>query len=42
MMFASGAPAEQQYPRIAAHLRACGPCGADLEALLNAVRDTED
>jgi len=27
---AAGAPAEQRYPGIAAHLRACGPCGEDL------------
>ena len=33
--------AEQQYPGIAAHLRACGPCGEDFEALLAAVRDAE-
>ena len=30
----SGAPAEQRYPGIAAHLRACGPCGEDFEGLL--------
>ena len=36
---AAGAPAEQRYPGIAAHLRACGPCGEDFEALLAAVRD---
>jgi hypothetical protein len=39
---ASGAPAEQRYPGIAAHLRACGPCGEDFEALLAAVRDAAD
>ena len=32
------APAEQRYPGIAAHLRACGPCGEDLEGLLAAIR----
>jgi hypothetical protein len=37
---AEGAPAEERYPGIAAHLRACGPCGEDFEALLAAVRDT--
>jgi len=31
--------AEERYPGIAAHLRACGPCGEDFEALLTAVRD---
>jgi hypothetical protein len=33
--------AEKRYPGIAAHLRACGPCGEDFEALLAAVRDAE-
>jgi hypothetical protein len=41
-LVASGAPAEQRYPGIAAHLHACGPCGDDFEALLDAVRDTAD
>ena len=39
-LVASGAAAQQQYPGIEAHLRACGPCGEDFEALLAAVRDT--
>jgi hypothetical protein len=38
----SGAPAEQRYPGIAAHLRADGSCGEDFEALLAAVRETAD
>jgi hypothetical protein len=38
-MVASGAQAEQRYPGIAAHLRACGPCGQDFEGLLAAVND---
>jgi hypothetical protein len=38
-LVAAGAPAEQRCPGIAAHLRACGPCGEDFEALLVAVRD---
>jgi hypothetical protein len=38
-MVASGAQAEQSYPDIAAHLRACGPCGQDFEGLLAAVHD---
>ena len=38
----SGAPAEERYPGITAHLRACGPCGEDFEALLAAVRDATD
>ena len=37
-LVAAGAPAEERYPGIAAHLRACGPCGEDFEALLAAVR----
>jgi hypothetical protein len=41
-LVASRAPAEQRYPGIAAHLRACGPCGEDFEALLAAVRDESD
>ena len=36
---AAGAPVEQQYPGIAAHLRACGPCGQDFDGLLAALRD---
>jgi hypothetical protein len=38
-LVASGAPAEQRYPGIAAHLRACGPCGEDFDGLLAAVSD---
>ena len=38
-LVAAGEPAEQRYPGIAAHLRACGPCGEDFDALLAAVRD---
>jgi hypothetical protein len=34
----AGAPVQEQYPGIAAHLRACGPCGEDFEGLLAAVR----
>jgi len=30
-LVAAGGPAEQRYPGIAAHLRACGPCGEDFE-----------
>ena len=37
-LVAAGGPAEQRYPGIAAHLRACGPCGEDFEGLLAAVR----
>jgi len=35
---AAGAAAEQRYPGVAAHLRACGPCGEDFEGLLAALR----
>jgi hypothetical protein len=38
-LVAAGEPAEQRYPGIAAHLRACGPCGEDFQALLDALRD---
>ena len=38
-LVAASEPAEQRYPGIAAHLRACGPCGEDFDALLAAVRD---
>jgi hypothetical protein len=36
----AGLDAEQRYPGVAAHLRACGPCGEDFEGLLAAVRST--
>ena len=36
-LVASGAPAQQQYPGIAAHLEACGPCGEDYQGLLAAI-----
>ena len=35
---ADGAPVEERHPGVAAHLRACGPCGEDFEGLLAAVR----
>ena len=41
-LVASGAQAEQRYPGLAAHLRACGPCGEDFGALLAAVGDPGD
>ena len=28
---------ERRYPGVAAHLRACGPCGEDFDGLLAAV-----
>jgi hypothetical protein len=36
---AADGPAEQRYAGIAAHLRACGPCGEDFDRLLAALRD---
>ena len=39
---AAGGPAEEQYPGIAAHLRACGPCGVDFDGLLAAIRGETD
>jgi hypothetical protein len=36
LVAADGAAAER-YPGIAAHLRACGPCGEDFDGLLAAV-----
>ena len=30
---AAGGPVEERYPGIAAHLRACGPCGEDLASI---------
>ncbi len=38
-LVAGGVPAEQRYPGIAAHLRACGPCGEDFDGLLAALRE---
>src|SRR5215471_9934387 len=36
---AAGDPVQERYPGIAAHLRACGPCGEDFDGLLAALRD---
>ena len=35
---AGGDLVEERYPGIAAHLRACGPCGDDFDGLLTALR----
>ena len=35
-LVAAGVRAEERYPGVAAHLRACGPCGEDFEGLLAA------
>jgi hypothetical protein len=37
-LIAAGGPAQQRYAGIAAHLRACGPCGEDFDGLLAAIR----
>jgi hypothetical protein len=34
---AAGLDPQQRYPGVAAHLRACGPCGEDFTGLLGAV-----
>jgi hypothetical protein len=39
LVVADPAAAADRYPRIAAHLRACGPCSEDFEGLLAAVTD---
>ena len=36
-LVAAGEPAEERYPGVAAHLRACGPCGDDCDGLLAAL-----
>jgi hypothetical protein len=41
-LVASDADAAQRYPEVAAHVRACGPCLEDLEALLSAIRPSAD
>jgi hypothetical protein len=40
-LMAAGEPVEERYPGIAVHLGACGPCGADFEGLLAALRDED-
>ena len=37
-LVAAGEPVQERYAGIAAHLRACGPCGEDFEGLLAAIR----
>jgi hypothetical protein len=41
-LVADGGDAEDRFPGVAAHLRACGPCADDLDGLLTAVRATSD
>jgi hypothetical protein len=37
-LVADGIDAEAEYPGVAVHLTACGPCGADFDGLLAAIR----
>lgn len=37
-LVAADAAAAQRFPEVAAHIRACGPCAEDLDALLEAIR----
>jgi hypothetical protein len=37
LVLADPAAAREQYPGVAAHLRACGPCSEDFQGLLAAV-----
>jgi hypothetical protein len=39
---AADASAAENYPGIAAHLHACGPCSEDYDGLLAAVRGSAD
>lgn len=41
-LVAADASAAERYPGIAAHLRACGPCGEDFAGLLAAVRGSAE
>ena len=41
-LVAAGESAEQRYPGLAAHLRACGPCREDFDGLLAAVHGDRD
>jgi hypothetical protein len=36
-LVAAGDDAATRFPGVAAHLRACGPCGIDFEGLLAAI-----
>ena len=41
-LVATGEAAQDRFPEVAAHLRACGPCAEDLEALVDAIRSVHD
>lgn len=38
-LVASDAEAQERYPGIAVHLKACGPCSEDFDGLLAAIVD---
>ncbi|MCU1490480.1 MAG: hypothetical protein JWM85_1885 [Acidimicrobiaceae bacterium] len=38
-LVASDAAAQEHYPGIAVHLKACGPCSEDFDGLLAAITD---
>jgi hypothetical protein len=40
-LVAADAAAEERYPGIAAHLKACGPCSEDFTGLLAAIEGSE-
>ena len=40
-LVAAGEPVQERYPGVAVHLGVCGPCGADFEGLLAALRDED-
>jgi hypothetical protein len=41
LVAADPATAEERYPGVAAHLRACDPCGTDLDGLLELLRTAD-
>jgi hypothetical protein len=40
-LLAAGVDAAEQYPGMAAHLAACGPCAEDVDGLLAVVQESE-
>jgi hypothetical protein len=40
-LLAAGVDAAEQYPGLASHLAACGPCAEDVEGLLAAVQEDD-
>jgi hypothetical protein len=40
-LLAEGVDAAEQYPGVAAHLAACGPCAEDVEGLLALVQNDD-